>query len=291
MTPETIEILGENIDTMFFMIGGGILLIEIMKGLFSRPFRGRSYLDMVTSISTQIPSIAVEVFIMGFAYAGYVWLAENYVDWTLPINIWTILLAILVCDFVYYWEHRFAHEWRVFWTQHAVHHSSRYFNAAVAIRFGPFEGLLSAIFHLPLVFLGFPPSLVFMGILTVLAYQTWIHTELIGKLGILEGVLNTPSNHRVHHGCDEKYIDKNYGGILIIWDRLFGSYQAEEETPQYGLKRDFSSINPFVVWFSEVPQFLRDLGNAQTMGDVWRVLFGKPGWQPSKSNTSSDAAE
>ena len=280
MTSEQIQSLGTQIENAFYLIGVTVLLIEIAKELFSKPIRGRSFVDMVTSISTQIPTVACEIVILSFAYIGYVLVADYVVSWTMPITIWTVLLTLLVCDFVYYWEHRFAHEIRLFWTQHAVHHSSRFMNAAVAIRFGPLEGVISALFHLPLVFLGFPPALVFFGIIVVLAYQTWIHTELIGKLGPLDAVLNTPANHRVHHGCDDKYIDKNYGGILIIWDRLFGTYQREEETPHYGLKRDFSSVNPFVVWFSELPHFFRDVAGARTTREAWMYMFGPPGWTP-----------
>ncbi len=277
MTSDQVEQLGTAFDDVFFLIGGAILLIEIIKGLFTKGFRGRGHLDMIAGISTQIPSIAIEAFVLSFAYLGYILLADAFVGWTMPITVWTIILAVLACDFVYYWEHRIAHEVRVFWTQHAVHHSSRYMNTSVAVRFGPLEGVVSALFHLPLIFLGFPPALIFFGIVLVLAYQTWIHTELIGKLGVLDRYLNTPANHRVHHGCDDKYIDKNYGGILIIWDRLFGTYQAEEERPRYGLKRAFDSINPFTVWFSELPQFFRDVRDAQSFGEWWRAMFGKPG--------------
>lgn len=284
MTPEQVQQFGNSFEEVFLLIGAAILVIEIVKGLFTKSFRGRGHLDIVASLSTQIPSILIEVFVFSLAYLGYIFLAETYVTWMLPITPWTLVLTVLACDLVYYWEHRIAHEVRIFWTQHAVHHSSRYMNASVAVRFGPLEGIVSVLFHLPLVFLGFPPALIFFGILVVLSYQTWIHTELIGKLGVLDGVLNTPANHRVHHGCDDKYIDKNYGGILIIWDRLFGTYQREEERPRYGLKRDFGSINPFVVWFSELPQFFKDLQNARSFGEFWMYLFGKPGWTPNASD-------
>ena len=133
---------------------------------------------------------------------------------------------------------------------------------------------------------GLPPEMVFAGIIIVLGYQTWIHTELIGKLGPLEGVLNTPANHRVHHGCDDKYIDKNYGGILIIWDRLFGTYQREEETPRYGLKRDYDSVNPLSVWFSEWPGLFSDVKKSKTLGDTLMYIFGRPGWQPKQQAPS-----
>jgi len=278
MTPEQIEKLGTAFDEGFLLIGIAILTIEIVKGIFSKSRGMRGHLDMIASISTQIPSLLIEILVLSFAYAGYILIADTFVTWTFPITVWTILLAVLACDFVYYWEHRIAHEVRLFWTQHAVHHSSRFMNASVAVRFGPLEGVLSVVFHLPLIFIGFPPALVFFGILFVLAYQTWIHTELIGKLGVLDEFLNTPANHRVHHGCDEKYIDKNYGGILIIWDRLFGTYQKEEETPRYGLKRDFDSVNPLVVWFSELPRLFGDLKRARSLREVWMYVFGRPGW-------------
>lgn len=284
MTPELIEEIGTNFDDAFFLIGVAILGIELLKLLFSGSMKGRKLLDMVASASTQIPSILVEIFLMSFLYVGMVYVSETFVTWQMPIALWSVALAILVCDFVYYWEHRIAHQVRLLWTQHAVHHSSREMNIVVGIRFGPFEGFVSVLMHFPLVLLGFPPALVFFGIILVLAYQTWIHTELIGKLGPLDGVLNTPANHRVHHGCDDKYIDKNYGGILIIWDRLFGTYQAEEETPNYGLKRDYDSVNPLSVWISELPGLFSDLKKSKSLGDTWMYVFGRPGWQP-KSKT------
>ena len=280
MTADSITEFATNFDDAFFLIGGAVLAIEILKALFSGSLRGRTVLDMIASASTFIPVLLVEVFLMSFLYVGMVLFADTFVTWQMPMTVWTFALAILACDFAYYWEHRIAHQVRLLWTQHAVHHSSREMNVTVAIRFGPFEGFASALLHFPLVLMGFPPAMVFAGIIIVLGYQTWIHTELIGKLGPLEGFLNTPANHRVHHGCDEKYIDKNYGGILIIWDRLFGTYQREEETPRYGLKRDYDSVNPLSVWISEWPGLFADLNKARSFGEVWMYLFGRPGWQP-----------
>ena len=280
MTLESFQLFGQQFDDVFFLIGGALLIIEIIRGLFLKAYRWRGFLDMATNIATQIPFLIFEAAVLSFAYIGYSLLADNYVTWGLPLTLSTAALAVLACDFVYYWEHRLAHELRVFWTQHAVHHSSRFMNITVGVRFGPMEGLISVIAHLPLVFLGFPPEVIFVGIIIVLAYQTWIHTELIGKLGPLDSVFNTPANHRVHHGCDDKYIDKNYGGILIIWDRLFGTYQREEEKPNYGLKRDYNSVNPFSVCFSELPGFWRDIKSAKSIGELWMYIFGKPGWTP-----------
>ncbi|MEM1052255.1 MAG: sterol desaturase family protein [Pseudomonadota bacterium] len=291
ITEAIVKQLSSDIDDAFFLIGAAILVIEIAKGLLSGKMRGRGLLDILVSASTQIPTLMVEIFLMSFVYYGFVALSEAVVDWIFPITWWTLGLGLLAADFVYYWEHRIAHEVRLFWTQHAVHHSSRYMNTSVAIRFGPFEGAISAILHFPLILIGFPAEIVFFGIFVVLAYQVWIHTELIGKLGWLEGILNTPSNHRVHHACDDKYIDKNYGGILIIWDRIFGTYQAEEETPRYGLKRDFDSVNPLMVWFSEWPQLLSDLAEATSAKEAFFFLFGPPGWRPQAANDGAVSAK
>ena len=192
-----------------------------------------------------------------------------------------------MADFFYYWEHRLAHEIRLLWTQHAVHHSSRHMNITVGVRFGALEGLWSMIAFLPMVLMGFPPALVLFGALAVLAYQTWIHTELIGKLGPLEWVLHTPSHHRVHHGCNEQYLDKNYGGVLIIWDRIFGTFAEEREAVRYGLVRDFDSVNPLKVWFSELPGLFRDVRQARSRHELWMRLFGPPTWKPPATGSES----
>ena len=206
-------------------------------------------------------------------------LAYSSIPWMMDISWTTALLALLAADFAYYWEHRIAHRVRILWTQHAVHHSSRDYNIITAIRFGPLESVWSLLAHMPLLLIGFPPELIFFGIIVVLAYQTWLHTELVGKLGRLEWVLNTPSHHRVHHECDQKYLDKNYAGILIIWDRMFGSFQEEEETPTYGLTTNFNSKNPIKVWFSEFPELWRNLKSSKTIAEIFGYLFKPPGWK------------
>ena len=289
MTFETLEQLGSGIDDAFFLIAAAILGIELLKAAFTKSLGSRGLLDMLASVSTQVPYLLAEIFLLSFVYAAFVTLGDRWVSWTFPTSMSTVVLAVVAADFVYYWEHRIAHQVRVFWTQHAVHHSSRYMNIVVGIRFGPLESVLSAILHFPLVLLGFPPELVFFGIIVVLAYQSWIHTEVIGRLGPLDAVLNTPSNHRVHHGCDEKYIDKNYGGILMIWDRLFGTYQREEETPNYGLARDYDSVNPLSVWFSELPTLFRDLRASQSWREWWHHFAGRPGKRLEIARSSNDS--
>ena len=268
-----------QIDDAFFLIGAAILLIEIAEMIFKGELKAKTFLEMLASASTQIPYILVETFILTGAYAAY-WIIAQDLSWSIPVTWWSVILVILLADLTYYWEHRIAHEVRLLWTQHAVHHSSRDMNIVTAVRFGPLEGVWSLIAHLPLAFMGFAPEAIILGVISVLAYQTWLHTELIGKLGPLEWFLNTPSHHRVHHGCDDKYLDKNYGGILIIWDRLWNTFQLEEETPRYGLKRDFDSQNPIKVWFSEWPQLFRDIFASRSVGEAFGYLFRRPGWKP-----------
>ena len=274
-----LEALTTQVDEAFFLIGAAILLIEIAEMLFKGEMKAKTFGEMLVSASTQIPYIVVQTFILTGAYSLY-WIIAYEISWSIPATWWSLALVVLLADVAYYWEHRIAHEVRILWTQHAVHHSSRDMNIVTGLRFGPLEGVWSLVIHLPLAFMGFAPEAIIFGVVAVLAYQTWLHTELIGKLGPLEWVLNTPSHHRVHHGADEKYLDRNYGGVLIVWDRLWGTFQVEEETPRYGLKRDFDSRNPVKVWFSELPGLGADLAKARSVGEFFGYLFRPPGWTP-----------
>jgi sterol desaturase/sphingolipid hydroxylase (fatty acid hydroxylase superfamily) len=277
ITGDAISALANQVDNVFALIGLALFLIELAEAAFKRNMNLRLIGEMLVSASTQIPFLLVQTFILTGAYSVYWILAETVVPFAIETTVWTVALALIIADLIYYWEHRIAHEVRILWTQHAVHHSSRDMNMITGIRFGPLEGVWGMIAYLPMVLIGFDPWVVVSSSIVVLAYQTWLHTELIGKLGALERVLNTPSHHRVHHGSDAKYLDRNYGGILIIWDRMFGSFQVEEETPRYGLVRDFDSRNPVAVWFSEWPQLIRDVAAAGSLRNAWKRLFERPG--------------
>ena len=277
------EILGLAIYDWALFIGLIIIAVEVVGILLRRTTdRKLWFADTFASLSTQIPFYVIEIFTVLAMLGAYFVIWDDLTPYQLPVNGWTIAAAIIAADFAYYWEHRTSHEVRLLWTGHAVHHSSPIFNTAVAFRFGPFEPVLAVLFHLPLVLLGFHPALVILGELSVQAYQLWIHTEVIGRLGPLDRVLNTPSNHRVHHGSDAKYLDRNHGGILMVWDRLFGTYQAEEETPTYGLTTPIGTTNPLKVWFSEFPPLFRDLRGARTWGEWWGFLLNRPGWRPTR---------
>jgi sterol desaturase/sphingolipid hydroxylase (fatty acid hydroxylase superfamily) len=188
-----------------------------------------------------------------FLFRGYqlFWLTlfAGIAPFHLPRNGWTFLATFILADFLYYWHHRIMHEWRFFWAFHEVHHSATRLNLTASYRLNWFSGLIGIFFYLPLVLLGFPPLFIVASIGLGLLYQFFQHTEAVGKLGFLEGILNTPSAHRVHHASNQPYLDKNYGGVLMIWDRLFGTYAEEREPCVYGITTGFVSHNPFTLIF------------------------------------------
>ncbi|WP_339666149.1 sterol desaturase family protein, partial [Maribacter arcticus] len=166
-------------------------------------------------------------------------------------------LSFVLVDFIYYWYHRLSHKIKFLWAFHLVHHSSLFMNLTVAYRLNWLSALLTPFVVAPLVIVGFPFEFVIASFAVNLLYQFFLHTEAIGKLGFIEGVLATPSAHRVHHGSNDEYIDKNFGGVLIIWDRLFGTYEVEKEKPVYGVTTGFISNNPFVLIFKGFVDFFK----------------------------------
>ncbi|GLU51414.1 sterol desaturase family protein [Dyadobacter frigoris] len=164
---------------------------------------------------------------------------------TFPHNTWIFLLTFFVADFIYYWFHRASHVWKPLWAFHLIHHSAMHMNLTAAYRLNWFSALVSPLFFIPAALLGLPSDFIVISYALNLAYQFFMHTEAVGKLGVIEKVMDTPSSHRVHHGNNPIYIDKNFGGVLIIWDRIFQTYQPETEKVNYGLTSGFLSNNPF----------------------------------------------
>jgi sterol desaturase/sphingolipid hydroxylase (fatty acid hydroxylase superfamily) len=181
-------------------------------------------------------------------FAGYqlYWfnLGFEFSLFELPKNPLTFLVTFLLLDFLYYWHHRAMHELKFFWAFHLVHHSSLWFNLTTAFRLNWFGALFGVFFYLPAALLGCPIQFIAMSLTLNLFFQFFLHTEAVGKLGFLEGVINTPSAHRVHHASNDCYLDKNYGGVLMIWDRVFGTYQSEQEPVRYGITTGFAGYNP-----------------------------------------------
>ncbi|WP_255952691.1 sterol desaturase family protein [Streptomyces odontomachi] len=198
-----------------------------------------------------------------------------------PVLWWTVLLMLLAQDFCYYWSHRGHHVVRILWACHVVHHSSRKFNLSTALR-QPWTSLTVWPFYLPLIACGVHPAALAFCSSVNLVYQFWIHTERIDKLpAAFEFVFNTPSHHRVHHASQGGYLDRNFGGILILWDRIFGSFVPEVERPEFGLTKNISTYNPLKVATHEYVAIARDLKQAAD----WRERAGRflrgPGWQPT----------
>lgn len=174
-------------------------------------------------------------------------------------SISTFLITFLIVDFTYYWTHRINHKNGLFWSMHSVHHSSNEFNFSTALRLPWFAPFINWVFYIPLVLAGFPLKFIAISHVLNLWFQFFVHTQLIGKLGIIDHIFNTPSNHRVHHSREAKYLDKNFGGVFMIWDKLFGTYQAEVERVQnYGITGDpINSHNPFVVNLRPIVQYIK----------------------------------
>ena len=189
---------------------------------------------------------------------------------------WSWLVLFFVDDFAYYWFHRVSHESRLFWNFHVVHHSSEQYNLSVAVRQSWFSGLLHWVFYAPIMLLGFAPWMFATMHGFNLIYQFWIHTKFINTLGPLEQVLNTPSHHRVHHGVNNPYLDRNYAGVLIIWDRLFGSFVQETEEPKYGIIKPLKSYNPLWANVHAWVEMWQAMRSRSTLRGKLRCVFGSP---------------
>ncbi len=238
--------------------------------------------DAVTNISCGITSQLTGIFLKVVGVGAYT-LVFNYFSLFEVSSTWyTFIILFIGADFFYYWAHRMSHEVNLFWGGHVVHHQSEDYNFSVALRQGSFQILWTFAFYLPLAIIGFKPlDFVFVSAL-VTVYQFWIHTETINKMGWFEHIFNTPSHHRVHHGRDPKYIDKNHAGVFIIWDKLFGTFQKEEEKPTYGITKPVNSWNPIWVNLEHYSQMFSQLISIEGFTNKLKFLFYKPGWQPEE---------
>lgn len=193
---------------------------------------------------------------------------------------WVWVLCLFADDFTFYWHHRLSHEIRILWAAHVNHHSSQMLNFSTALRQSWSEEVYKYIFWLWMPLIGFDPLMIMIMMSFNLAFQFWPHTQLIGKLGLLEWIFNTPSNHRVHHASNYKYLDRNHGGIFIIWDRIFGTFQKEHESvkPVYGITNNINSYNPFEIAGHEFRNLLRDVKRAPDFASKLKYIFYPPGW-------------
>lgn len=274
---EKVSYITYAIPVFFILIG-----VELLVGYLQKRRLYRLN-DSVTNLSLGIGQQVVGVLMKGVFSVAYIWIFENYrLVEDIGTQIWVWVVLFMGVDFFYYWFHRMSHEINALWAAHIVHHQSEDYNLSVALRQSWFQGWFSWAFYLPLALVGFDP-IMFAALSSFnTLYQFWIHTRTIGKMGPFEWIFNTPSHHRVHHGSNPKYIDKNHAGTLIIWDRMFGTFQEEEEEPIYGITTPLNSWNP--IW-ANFHYWVNLYNTAKKTHGVWNkilVFIKPPGWFPKE---------
>lgn len=261
------------------------VITVILEGVLIVKHAKKSYAlkDAITSISMGLGNVFIGLFskVISLFIFTYIW--ENYKLFDIPFAWWSWLLIFFLDDFAYYWNHRIAHRSRLFWASHVVHHSSEKYNLSTALRQTWTGSFYTFIFWIWISFLGFHPLMILTQMSISLIYQYWIHTELINKMpSWFEFIFNTPSHHRVHHGSNPLYLDKNHAGILIIWDRMFGTFQPEleEEKVVYGLTTNINTFNPLKIAFNEWIAMFKDVFSSKTsFVNKLKYLIKPPGWR------------
>src|SRR3974390_2358457 len=236
--------------------------------------------DAAASLSMGIGNVLVDLLakVIQFSILSYL---HRFALFTIGFQWWAWVLLFFGDEFSYYWFHRASHECRLFWASHVVHHSSQTYTLSTALRQTWTGSFLSFIFWLWLPIVGFPAVMIMTMKALILLYQFWIHTELVSSMGPLEAVLNTPSHHRVHHGSNPRYIDRNHGGTLIIWDNLFGTFEPENpaDPVRFGLTKNISTYNPFRIAFHEWIAMFHDAWTAPGWRNKLKYIFGNPAWR------------
>jgi len=237
--------------------------------------------DAATSISMGLIGNVLLGFLINSLVFGIFLFFYQFRVFTIPFTWWAWVLLLFLEDFAYYWFHRISHESRYFWASHVVHHSSKKYNLSTALRQTWTGKFSSSIFWIPLVILGFHPVMLFMQKAISLLYQYWIHTELIKKMPKwFEAIFNTPSHHRVHHATNPQYLDRNHAGIFIIWDKIFGTFEPENEKPVYGLVSNINTYNPLKVAFIEWFSLFSDVFKSKTsLKNKLKYFIKPPGWK------------
>ena len=248
--------------------------------------------DAFSSIAMGLGNVFIGLVSKLIVFAALYYIYENFRIFTIPVAWWSFILLFFLDDLSYYWFHRISHENRLFWASHVVHHSSKHYNLSTALRQTWTGGFYSFIFWIWLPLLGFHPGMIIFQMGISLLYQFWIHTELIKKMPKwFEAFFNTPSHHRVHHGSNPIYLDRNHAGILIIWDRIFGTFQPEleEEKVIYGLVDNINTYNPVIIAFNEWAAMLNDAisGNKSLVNRI-KYFYKPPGWKHDDSGKLSN---
>ncbi len=272
-------------DTIMMYAIPGFFALMAVELVASWAMRRRVYRlnDAINSIGLGVLSQIVGVFSKVLTIGLYAWTVERAALFALPADSpWVWVGALILYDFCYYWLHRCGHDVGILWAAHAVHHQSERYNLSTALRQTSSGALLGWIFYLPLALLGVPVEVFAVVAVIDLIYQYWIHTELVPKLGWFDRVFASPSNHRVHHAVNDRYLNKNYGGIFILWDRWFGTFveEADDESPVYGTRIALRSWDPLWANVEVYWAMVKDAWHARRWRDKLRLFFAPPGWRP-----------
>jgi sterol desaturase/sphingolipid hydroxylase (fatty acid hydroxylase superfamily) len=248
--------------------------------------------DAFSSIAMGLGNVALGFLSKVLVLVALMYVYDNFRIFTIPLAWWSFVLLLFADDFSYYWFHRISHECRLFWASHVVHHSSQHYNLSTALRQTWSGGFYSFVFWLWLPLIGFHPGMILLQMSISLLYQFWIHTEAIDKMPRwFESIFNTPSHHRVHHGSNPLYLDRNHAGIFIIWDKLFGTFQPElkEEKVVYGLVKNIKTYNPIRIAFMEWSYMFKDMFKGEkSLKNRFLYLIKPPGWQHNGSGKISE---
>ena len=256
------------------------LLLEVVV-TSKKKMSSYTFKDAAASITMGLGNVLISLFAKTLVLAALTYVYLNLRIFTLPFAWWAWLLVFFADDFCYYWFHRISHENRFFWASHVVHHSSKRYNLSTALRQTWSGSFMSFVFWLPMALLGFHPIMILAQMSISLLYQYWIHTELIKKMPAwFEAKLNTPSHHRVHHATNPQYLERHLAGILIIWDKMFGTFEPEVEKPVYGLVKNIDTYNPVKIAFIEWYYLAKDVLQSKTsIGNKIKYLIKPPGWK------------
>ena len=254
------------------------ILLMVVEAIADALMRRELYepKDTAASLTMGIGNVVVGLVSKGMVFALFTWV-HKFALFPVGYQWWAWVLAFFADYLSYYWFHRTSHECRFFWASHVVHHSSQHYNLSTALRQTWTGAFFGFVFWLWMPLVGFQPIMIFTMQAVSLLYQFWVHTEFVQRLGLLELVMNTPSHHRVHHATNPQYIDRNHAGILIIWDRMFGSFEPEDEHCTYGLTTNINTFNPLRIAFHEWIAIGHDLRKARTWRERLVAVFGNPG--------------
>jgi len=284
-------------DPVTYFVPGFILLILGETFLYQIPqklFTKKLIKDELSSVGLGLGAMFLDFGMKAISLSYFFWIYNHFrltdffgiknfsefftLKWQLD-HWWLWILVMIVQDFGFYWHHRLSHKIRLFWTGHVNHHSATHLSFAVALRQGWFEIIYRDIWYIPFILIGFHPIMIAMMHQINLIYQFWPHTNAIGKLGWFDKIFNSPSNHRVHHSRKIEDLDKNYGGILMIWDHLFGTYKSEnEKTEEYGILHNIQTHNVFHIVFDEFGNLIKDVKSAPDLRTKLNYIFKAPGW-------------